>query len=135
MEKIIKQAKIDHLRHLMEFVKNNAVRYGFSQRRISEIELATEEALMNIISYAYEGSTGDVEITCKQDDDKCFIIDIVDTGKPFDVFTIKEPDLTRDVVEREVGGLGIHFIKQFMDDIKYRREEDKNILTLIVQKD
>ena len=90
---------------------------------------------MNIISYAYEGSTGDVEITCKQDDDKCFIIDIVDTGKPFDVFTIKEPDLTRDVVEREVGGLGIHFIKQFMDDIKYRREEDKNILTLIVQKD
>jgi serine/threonine-protein kinase RsbW len=135
MEKIIKQATIDHLRHLMEFVKNNAVRYGFSQRRISEIELATEEALMNIISYAYEGSTGDVEITCKQDDDKCFIIDIVDTGKPFDVFTIKEPDLTRDVVEREVGGLGIHFIKQFMDDIKYRREEDKNILTLIVQKD
>jgi len=135
MEKIIKQAKIDHLRHLMEFVKNNAVRYGFSERRISEIELATEEALMNIISYAYEGSTGDVEITCKQDDDKCFIIDIVDTGKPFDVFTIKEPDLTRDVVEREVGGLGIHFIKQFMDDIKYRREEDKNILTLIVQKD
>jgi len=135
MEKIIKQATIDHLRHLMEFVKNNAVRYGFSERRISEIELATEEALMNIISYAYEGSTGDVEITCKQDDDKCFIIDIVDTGKPFDVFTIKEPDLTRDVVEREVGGLGIHFIKQFMDDIKYRREEDKNILTLIVQKD
>lgn len=135
MEKIIKRAKIDHLRHLMEFVKNNAVRYGFSQRRISEIELATEEAIMNIISYAYEGSTGDVEITCKQDDDKCFIIDIVDTGKPFDVFTIKEPDLTRDVVEREVGGLGIHFIKQFMDDIKYRREEDKNILTLIVQKD
>ena len=135
MEKIIKQATIDHLRHLMEFVKNNAVRYGFSQRRISEIELATEEALMNIISYAYEGSTGDVEITCKQDDDKCFIIDIVDTGKPFDVFTIKEPDLTRDVVEREVGGLGIHFIKQFMDDIKYRREENKNILTLIVQKD
>ena len=135
MEKIIKQATIDHLRHLMEFVKNNAVRYGFSERRISEIELATEEALMNIISYAYEGSTGDVEITCKQDDDKCFIIDIVDTGKPFDVFTIKEPDLTRDVVEREVGGLGIHFIKQFMDDIKYRREENKNILTLIVQKD
>ncbi len=135
MSKITKQAKIEYLRDLMEFVSNNALQHDFSQKKIKEIELATEEVLMNIISYAYEDDAGDIEINCWHDNDKRFITEIVDTGKYFDVLSGKEPDLTSDIEEREVGGLGLFFIKQFMDDVQYRREEDKNILTLVVQQD
>ena len=90
---------------------------------------------MNIISYAYENDAGDIEINCWKDNDKRFITEIVDTGKHFDVLSGKEPDLISDIDEREVGGLGLFFMKQFMDDVQYQREEGKNILTLAVQQD
>ena len=135
MVKITKQAKIECLHELMEFVSNNALRHGFSQQKIKEIELVTEEVLMNIINYAYEDNAGDIEINCWKDNDKRFITKIVDTGKHFDVLSGKEPDLTSDIDEREVGGLGLFFMKQFMDDVQYQREEGKNILTLVVQQD
>ena len=135
MVKISKQAKIDHLHSFIEFVTSNAIKCGLSQKRIREIELVTEEAVINIINYAYEDITGDIEITCKRDNDKHFIIEIVDKGKHFDVLSKKEPDLTSDIDERAIGGLGVFFMKQFTDDIKYRRDEDKNILTLVVQQD
>ena len=134
MATITRQAKIEYLYDLMGFVSKNAVQYGFSQKKIKEIELATEEALVNIINYAYKDDIGDVKITCKQDGIKHFIIEIVDTGRDFDVLSKEEPDTTSDINEREIGGLGLFIMKKLMDEIRYHREEGKNILTLIVQK-
>ncbi len=133
MVKISKQAKIDHLHSFIEFVTSNAIKCGLSQKRITEIELVTEEAVINIINYAYEDITGDIEITCKKDNESHFIIEIVDEGQYFDVLSKEEPDLTSDIEERAIGGLGVFFMKQFIDEIKYRREGDKNRLTLVVQ--
>ncbi len=133
MAKISKQAKTNHLHSFIEFVTSNAIKYGLSQKRTTEIELATEEAVINIINYAYEDITGDIEITCKKDNESHFIIEIVDEGQYFDVLSKEEPDLTSDIDERAIGGLGVFFMKQFIDEIKYRREGDKNRLTLVVQ--
>ncbi len=135
MAKISKQAKTNHLHSFIEFVTSNAIKCGLSQKRTTEIELATEEAVINIINYAYEDITGDIEITCKKDNESHFIIEIVDEGQYFDVLSKEEPDLTSDIDERAIGGLGVFFMKQFIDEIKYRREGDKNRLTLVVQQD
>ncbi len=135
MAKISKQAKTNHLHSFIEFVTSNAIKSGLSQKRVTEIELVTEEAVINIINYAYKDITGDIEITCNNDDDNQFIIEIVDEGKHFDLLSKKEPNLTSDIDERAIGGLGVFFMKQFIDEIKYRREGDKNRLTLVVQQD
>jgi serine/threonine-protein kinase RsbW len=129
-------AKLDSLYDSMAFVSSCAREQGFSNERISEIELALEEVLVNIFKYAYKdsGLDGDIEITCKLADAQSFVIQIADAGMPFDIFSAREPDVTADIDERQIGGLGVYFVKRLMDDIKYKREAGKNILTLMVRK-
>ena len=104
---------------------------GLNSEKITDIGVATEEALVNICNYAYQGKTGEVRVSCMLDDENRFIIEIEDRGIPFDVKVLDDPDLTPDINERAVGGLGVFIIKELMDDVQYRREDDRNILRLI----
>ena len=128
-------AKVENLKEFMRFVSDFAKAEGFAVKRIREIELATEEALINIFNYAYpDNETGEVEVRCKMEDRTSLVIEILDTGEPFDIQSIPEPDLTLDVSERKVGGLGIYLIKQMVNRVQYRREGQSNILTLVIDK-
>jgi serine/threonine-protein kinase RsbW len=126
-------AKLDNLYKFLDVVSSCAKGQGFAQKRINDIELAIEEALVNIFNYAYQDNTGDIEVICSLDND-LFIVDIIDSGIPFDLLLHKEPDLTSDISKRQIGGLGVFFIKTLMDDVKYRRENDKNILSFFINK-
>ena len=135
MSKITLPAKIENLKSLIQFVSDYASGEGFAQKRILEIELATEEALINIFKYAYpDDETGDVEVRCRMENLFSLVIEIFDTGKPFDIQSVPEPDLTLDVSERKEGGLGIYLIKKMVGSVQYRREGGSNILTLVVHK-
>jgi anti-sigma regulatory factor (Ser/Thr protein kinase) len=59
------------------------------------------------------------------------IFTVSDNGIPFDPTTKENADTTLSAEDREIGGLGIHLVRQLMDEIHYRREEDTNVLTLI----
>lgn len=126
-------AKLENLYKFMNTVSRCAKEQGFTQKRINDIELAMEEALVNIFNYAYSDNTGDVEVTCSSDND-LFIVDIIDSGIPFNLLSYKDPDLTSDISEREIGGLGVFLMKKLMDDVQYRRENDKNLLRFVVYK-
>ncbi len=126
-------AKLENLGRLIAWLSDCAKAQGFEQEKISRIELAAEEALVNIFHYAYPENQGDVEIICKVYPSR-FIIEIIDSGIPFDVTAIPDPDVNSSIQEREIGGLGIFFIKKVMDEVQYRRQNDRNILTLIIQK-
>jgi anti-sigma regulatory factor (Ser/Thr protein kinase) len=125
-------AEISNLRKFTELVSRCAEEQGFNSERITEIGVATEEALVNICNYAYQGETGDVQVTCMLDDENRFIIEIEDAGIPFDVLSIGEPDLIDDIDERKIGGLGVFIIKELVEDVQYRREDNKNILKLAI---
>ena len=51
-------------------------------------------------------------------------------GKAFNPLETEDPDLALDVAERKIGGLGIFLVKNVMDEIDYRREDERNILTI-----
>jgi serine/threonine-protein kinase RsbW len=127
-------AKLENLERLIEFVSESANEQGIDRKRIVEIEISTEEALVNIFNYAYQNMDGEVAVVCKSDDNDKFIIEIEDSGVPFNLLSLKEPDTNLDISERKIGGLGIFLIRKLMDDIQYRREEDRNVLTLVVSK-
>lgn len=133
MPKIKVPARIEYLERLIQFVSHWAREQGFTQKRITETELATEEALINIFNYAYPEDTGEVEVRCGQDDNNRLIIEIVDTGISFSVLSVPEPGLTADISKRKTGGLGVFLIRKMVDEVQYRREKDKNILTLIIR--
>ncbi|QTA88447.1 ATP-binding protein [Desulfonema magnum] len=134
LSQITLPATLDNLSEFIESVKSCAKKQGFSQKRISEIELSLEEVLVNIFDYAYKkNETGDVKVSYGPDDDNHFVIQIEDAGMPFDMLSLDKPDLTADVSEREIGGIGVFLVRELMDDVQYRRENAKNILTLKVR--
>jgi len=128
-------ARLDSLEKLMHFVSGFAGEHGFSKNRISDIQLATEEALLNIFQYAYPGERkGEVEVTCEMKNDSEVNISILDTGIPFDILSLSEPDLSCPLPDRKIGGLGCYLIRKMADEVHYRRQGDTNILTLLVRK-
>ena len=135
MSKIRLPAKIENLRKLMQFVSDFAKGEGFTQKRIQEIELATEEALVNIFDYAYpDENIGEVEVRCRMEVNTGLIIEILDTGRPFDIQSISEPDLKWNISDRKIGGLGIYLIRKMVDEVQYYRDRGINILAFIIHK-
>lgn len=133
MSSIQLPAKIENMEPLVRFISDIARKLGFSGKRIKEIELATEEALVNIINYAYPDHSGDIKVTCTQDPSKALVIKIEDTGIAFDILSLKDPDIAAGISDREIGGLGVFLIRKLMDKVQYQRKNKKNILELVVQ--
>ena len=102
---------------------------GLPQELNMPINLALEEAVSNVMLYAYPGKSGQVLVECDKSDKLVFTIS--DSGVPFDPTQQEDPDVTQSAEERPIGGLGIFLVRQIMDDIRYERKDDKNILTLI----
>jgi serine/threonine-protein kinase RsbW len=124
-------AKLENLEMLVRSVTTCAKEQGVSENKLPIIELGVEEAFVNICKYAYRNQEGDVEIKCILDDGR-FTIEITDAGIPFDINSLPDPDITQDISERKTGGLGVFFIKKMADNVRYRREDNKNILTIVI---
>ena len=96
-----------------------------------KIRLALEEALVNVVSYAYDDDNGEVEIRYEISDDPCMlIITIIDEGRPFNPLEAEDPLLSSDINQRKIGGLGLYIIKNTMDEVEYHRENNQNILII-----
>ena len=133
MESMRQSAKLESLEGFMQFVTTSARDAGFPDKRVQEIELAVEEALVNIINYAYpDQDNGDVEVTCGLDGQGRLVIEIRDSGVPFDVGDQSDPDLNANIAERKIGGLGIFLIRKMADEMRYQRDGEENVLTLVI---
>jgi serine phosphatase RsbU (regulator of sigma subunit)/anti-sigma regulatory factor (Ser/Thr protein kinase) len=125
-------ARLDSLDKAMEFIADRARPVGWTPQRVRQIQLVAEEALVNIIHYAYPGRDGTFELRWPEKAEaKKQILEIEDEGNPFNILDAPETDLEAGLLERKVGGLGIHFIKTLADGVSYRREGFKNILTFV----
>ena len=98
----------------------------------ARIHLALEEAVSNVIMYAYpEGTAGNMVLDAVRDGNRLRFT-LVDRGKAFDPTAAPEANLEAPLEERLVGGLGIHLVRSIMDSISYSRLDGKNVLTMII---
>jgi len=115
---------------LNKFVDEVCAFNSLDEMTTMELNLALEEAVVNVMTYGYpEGTKGYVEITAQSESDSLMFI-ISDSGTPFDPTTREEVDTSLPVEKRNVGGLGIFLVKKMMDSIKYEYKDGHNILTL-----
>lgn len=129
------EASLEKLHAMLNFIKAQASQNGFDQKALQRIELAAEEVLVNIIQYGYPNGNGTIEIDCEKVTDAGIKIVIKDHGIPFNPLENKpEFDSDAPLEERKVGGCGIFFITNLMDEVKYDRLEDENVLTLVKYK-
>lgn len=127
---IILPNNIESLPQLTAFVEETCGLVGCDDTCANQINLAVEEAVVNVMNYAYpEGKQGDVEIEAQTDGDVIRFV-ITDSGTPFDPTRCEDVDVTLSAEDRPIGGLGIHLVRTMMDSVHYDRVGDKNILTL-----
>lgn len=115
---------------LAAFVEGVCEETGFDASTAMQINLALEEAVVNIMNYAYpQGTFGNINIKAQANDVRLKFI-ITDSGSPFDPTVKEDADITLSAAERPIGGLGIFLVRQLMDSINYERIDGQNILTL-----
>lgn len=122
---------IDQVREACNFVINVATEAGLSEDGIFQCQLSVEEIFTNIVEHGYQYAGGDktIEIVCEWSDE-ALLIAIIDEAPPYDPLGSQEPDPDTPLWEREDGGWGVFFVKQYMDDIHYRLLNDRNHLFL-----
>ncbi|HEY3370440.1 MAG TPA: ATP-binding protein [Prolixibacteraceae bacterium] len=122
--------QVEELTPLAEKIEVLAEKWQLSQALAMNINLAIEEALINIISYAFpENGTHEIKLSVTLGNN-LLEIKITDNGIPFNPLSHQQPDITLSAEERPVGGLGIFLISQIMDKMHYTRQKNQNILTL-----
>lgn len=131
MEKEIKITNnLDDISMIADFTEVLCSELSLSPETTMNINLALEEAVVNIIMYAYP-SEEEHEIILKVSSTESQLIFILtDKGTSFDPTQITDTDLTSSIEERSIGGLGIYLIRSIMNDISYQRIDNENRLTM-----
>lgn len=116
---------------LAPFLEKVAESYEIAPDVAFQLNLALDEAMANSVSYAYEdGSIGPITLEVEKEENS-IVLRLIDEGVAFDPTEGgAEVDTGLSAQDRPVGGLGIFLIKQMMDDMTYKRENGKNILTM-----
>lgn len=121
---------IEELNKLEPFLNGIFEREHLDMSMLPQIDLALEEAVTNIIMYAYpEGEKGTAELTVEVADGQISAT-LIDSGTPFNPLQQQEANLDVSLEERKIGGLGIHLIKEIMDVVEYAYEDGRNVLKM-----
>ena len=131
MEKsIILANDISEISRLNEFIEEIGNEFSLAPDVIFNLTLVLEEAVVNVINYAYPKEEHEYIYLSARMHDGSIVLVLTDTGKEFDPTAAPEADVTLSAEDRQIGGLGIFLIRQIMNEVKYERIEGKNVLTL-----
>lgn len=122
---------VHEIKRFSSFMKSVIEKLNIETSLARQLRLAVEEAVVNVIDYAYPiDSEGNITINMMYDGNSLHF-QIIDTGAAFDPTTVQKSDTTLSAEDRQIGGLGILLVRELMDSINYERTDGKNILTLI----
>ena len=121
---------IDEINRLHTFIEEVGEAFELPMKVVLNLTLVLEEAVTNVIMYAYPQEQNEhIYLTAKKQDDRLVFV-LTDSGIAFDPTQTPDADITLSADERQIGGLGIFLIRKIMNEVKYERIDDKNVLTL-----
>lgn len=130
------RSEIPELRRLASAVEGFFARHALPADEAQRLSLALDELVTNVMRHgAPEGDAAaaaapEIEVTLDLAGDRVVAV-IRDSGRPFNPLSLPVPDTNASLEQRPIGGLGIHLARQLTDGIGYRREGDRNCLTLV----
>ncbi len=128
---IVLPNQLTELERVAREVEAFGAAHGIAAKPIFDVTLALDEILTNVISYGYPQG-GEHVITVRLAVQAAeLVIEVEDDGRPFNPLTVAPPDLEQSPQQRPIGGLGLHLVRQMMDRLEYRREQNKNFLVMI----
>ena len=131
MKSITVEAKIENVDKVTEFVNEVLEEKECPLKVQMQLDVAIDEIFGNIDYYAYGKGSGNATIQIEMEDNPPKITLIfIDQGIPYNPLENKDPDITLDIEDREIGGLGIFLVKKTMDELSYEYADGQNILTM-----
>ena len=121
----------EYLSDVREFVATHAQKFGLTEKEISEIRLAVDEAYTNIIKHAYKNCPSNLIKIEIGGDNKKLWISILDKGKSFKPDEYKAPDILKRVKNKQRGGMGVFLIQKLMDQVYYARKDNVNEIRMV----
>jgi anti-sigma regulatory factor (Ser/Thr protein kinase) len=123
-------SKVANLQRVRDMVTVLEREHDLSPELVFDIYVVLDEVLSNILKYGYtDDAAHEIHVTLAATD-TTVEIGIEDDGRVYDPFAIAAPDPSLPLAERPLGGLGLHFVRNLMDDVKYERENNHNYLFL-----
>lgn len=129
-KKLILQNEVAEISKLAIFIEELGEEFGLSPELVFNLNLVLEEAVSNVILYAYPKEEHQTISLIARKKDNQLIFVLTDSGKEFDPTQAPDADITLSAEDRPIGGLGIFLIRQIMNTVEYQRIEGKNVLTL-----
>ena len=124
------QNEVAEISNLAIFIEDLVEEFGLSPELVFNLNLVLEEAVSNVILYAYPKEVHQTISLIARKKDNQLIFVLTDSGKEFDPTQAPDADITLSAEDRPIGGMGIFLIRQIMNTVEYQRIEGKNILTL-----
>lgn len=122
--------QIDEIERVSAFIEELGEELNLSLSLVMKINLAIEEAITNIIQYAYpKGSANTINLSTEYKDNELIFI-LTDRGEAFDPTQVSEVDTSLTAEERSIGGLGIFLVRKIMGEVTYQRIDDENRLEM-----
>jgi len=141
MRSIVLTAQFENLEWVREFVGRAAADSGLKPSAVYAVQLAVDEAFSNIIEHAYGGECLENVQCCCEITDEALVVRLRDCGQSFRPGKVPAPDLTSDLQDRKIGGLGLYFMRQLMDEVDFIFATDPetgrpcNILKMVKRKE
>lgn len=129
-KKLILQNEVAEISKLAIFIEELGEEFGLLPELVFNLNLVLEEAVSNVILYAYPKEEHQTISLIARKKDNQLIFVLTDSGKEFDPTQAPDADITLSAEDRPIGGLGIFLIRQIMNTVEYQRIEGKNVLTL-----
>ena len=129
MKELTLCAETENLDHLIEFINALLEEKNCPMYKVMELDIAVEELFVNIAHYAYKPNRGDTTIQIDFEEEYV-IITFMDGGIPYNPWEREDPDTTLSLEDRKIGGLGVFMVKNSMDEVGYRHENGKNVVTI-----
>lgn len=127
---IVIKNEISEISILSDFIDQIGQELELKTSLVMSLNLVLEEAVSNIIMYAYPERMGELITIMVEKRDDMLIFTITDKGVEFDPTLVPEADITLSAEERPIGGLGIYLIKKIMNEAEYQRIDGNNVFTL-----
>ena len=129
------ESKHQELDRITSAVEELGSKSAWPDDLIFKVNLVLEELTLNIMNYGYEDDEVHLIEVSISADEESVTIEIVDDGKPFNpIVDAPQPDLNASVMDRKVGGWGIHIVRTIMDVVTYERDENKNRMKLVASR-
>lgn len=124
-------AAMDNLEKVTAFLDEMLEMLEASPRVQLQLELALEEAFVNVVHYAYPEGTGEVMLLLRaEEEERVLWLSLSDSGVPFNPLEEEAPDVSLSARERSIGGLGIFLVRKNTDEVSYEYCGGRNILTM-----